>query len=155
MNKHSYVCVKLKNNETIFGAMSGHDDKSVTLLNPMSIENITMKDGQNGIVLSVWNPYIAASSVELPLSFVYHIGELKSEFIKFYGNSRIKDEINSITRRAHYRVEDNEDPEKVQEEMLLEVESLIQLFSVEFGFDLAETLENYGIPLDNKNKIVH
>lgn len=156
MTKTTFVCIKLSS-ETIFAELISNTETNIRVLHPMKVKNIVMENNQDGILLSNWIPYVDAVEFDISMFKIDYIGQLKNSFLKFYGASRIKEEINNINRRGFERVEDGENPKLVTSETVHEMQELIDLYCLKYGLDAEEYKENYSLNdvADDAKKVLH
>lgn len=154
-----FICIKLKTGETLFAEIEQHHDQFITVNYPFQVKLIKVTGDSEGAVLSPWIPYVSDTIFDIPLNHVLYVGQLKETYIRFYGSSRMKEDISSIHRRGYERIEEGEIKSKVVKEIYAEVANLCEEYSVKFGLDLDEIKQEFTPDIEEENdslkRVVH
>lgn len=158
MTNSPFVCIKLQSGETLFAEVLSNTKDKIKVLHPMITKSTILENKQEGFVLSNWVPWVDEVEFDISLFQIVYLGCLKEAFVKFYGSSLIKEEINKINARGFARVEDGENPKLVTQEIVEEMRSLIDLYSVKYNIDSDEMKERFSLSnedFDEETKILH
>jgi len=140
------LCIKFNSGDTVFAELVSTSNTNITVMHPLLTKSVSIDGEKEGIVLTPWMPFTDEITFKFSSDSIIYMGSLSSNFIHFYGSSRIKDEVAHINARGVSRVENGESRVEVTKDVIEEVRNLCDLYALKYGLDAESCKESFSLP---------
>lgn len=135
-----FFILKLKTGETLFAEIVEHNEDDIVVRKPLVVKTFPVDMGREGLILNHWIPYTEDEIFDIPVDLVYYMGGLKEQFIKYYGSVLMREELAALREQVEKRSNKGEHYSDVYKEILSEVISLGEDYSIKYGLNPEELI---------------
>ena len=134
-----FYVLKLKTGETLFAEIVEQNVDDIVVRRPMMVKSFQYDDLREGLTLQSWVPFTDDEIFDIPLDIVYYMGELKEQFIKYYGSSMMREDLTKLRERGFNRVKSGVPLSDIYQEILRQVKELGEDYSIKYGLSREES----------------
>jgi hypothetical protein len=107
--KRKFFYLKVKTGETLLSEIRAFlkDDNgfdSIILYRPIQVKDYVVGPAEGVLSGEPWTPYTDAKNIPIGRDMVYSMGPLNEEWMKFYGNSLLKQEILALQKSGNAKL---------------------------------------------------
>ena len=128
-----FVCIKIKTGETLFAEITEHNEDDLDVRRPMLVKTFQFDANREGMQLHNWVPYTDDEIFDIPLDIVYYVGELKEQFIKYYGSVIMREDLAKLRETGLEQIKRGASMTEVHKDILAQVKSLGEDYSIKYG----------------------